>query len=173
MHGGLWNIFLNQVLSLVTYFQFYLANSLPRPLLFTRILGIDVLRHWNWKLVTVCRHRLELMRHIYNGGSSDTSGSFDKDEAWSEVMEAGTEAGGVAEGVAEKGQRWVKTDPLTMLPDTMCVDLSLTSLLACILPAVLCPRHHPHAFLKCWHTFYPILKHFLLPPFATFCFCRL
>ena len=79
------------------------------------------------------------MRHIYNGGSSDTSGSFDKDEAWSEVMEAGTEAGGVAEGVAEKGQRWVKTDPLTMLPDTMCVDLSLTSLLACILPAVLCP----------------------------------
>ena len=78
------------------------------------------------------------MRHIYNGGSSDTSGSFDKDEAWSEVMEAGTEAGteagGVAEGVVEKGggQRWVMTDPMTMMPDTMCVDLSLTSLLACI-----------------------------------------
>ena len=104
------------------------------------------------------------MRHIYNGGSSDTSGSFDKDEAWSEVMEAGTEAGGVAEGVAEKGQRWVKTDPLTMLPDTMCVDLSLTSLLACILPAVLC--HYPHAFLKCWHTFYPIKTFFA----ASFCY---
>ena len=72
------------------------------------------------------------MRHIYNGGSSDTSGSFDKDEAWSEVMEAGTEAGGVAEGVVERGggQRWVMTDPMTMMPDTMCVDLSLTSLLA-------------------------------------------
>ena len=110
------------------------------------------------------------MRHIYNGGSSDTSGSFDKDEAWSEVMEAGTEAGGVAEGVAEKGQRWVKTDPLTMLPDTMCVDLSLTSLLACILPAVLC--HYPHAFLNVG-TLFIQLKHFLLPPFATFCFCRL
>ena len=77
------------------------------------------------------------MRHIYNGGSSDTSGSFDKDEAWSEVMEAGTEAGGVAEGVVERGggQRWVMTDPMTMMPDTMCVDLSLTSLLACILHA--------------------------------------
>ena len=78
------------------------------------------------------------MRHIYNGGSSDTSGSFDKDEAWSEVMEAGTEAGAVAEGVAERGQRWVKTDPLTMLPDTMCVDLSLTSSLACLHPPC-CP----------------------------------
>ena len=70
------------------------------------------------------------MRHIYNGGSSDTGGSFDKDEAWSEVMEAGAEAS-VAEGVAERGgQRWVKTDPVTLLPDTMCVDLSLTFLLA-------------------------------------------
>ena len=68
------------------------------------------------------------MRHIYNGGNSDTCGSFDKDEAWSEVMEAGAEAGGVAEGVVERGgQRWVMTDPMNMLPDTMCVDLSLTS----------------------------------------------
>ena len=74
------------------------------------------------------------MRHIYNGGSSDTIGSFDKDEAWSEVMEAGAEAS-VAEGVAERGgQRWVKTDPVTLLPDTMCVDLSLTFLLASSLP---------------------------------------
>ena len=73
------------------------------------------------------------MRHIYNGGSSDTSGSFDKDEAWSEVMEAGAEAS-VAEGVAERGgQRWVKTDPVTLMPDTMCVDLSLTCRLACII----------------------------------------
>ena len=97
------------------------------------------------------------MRHIYNGGSSDTSGSFDKDEAWSEVMEAGAEASvaeGVAEGVAERGgQRWVKTDPVTLMPDTMCVDLSLTCRLACIiltmLPllfiVLLCP-HHPHVF---------------------------
>ena len=94
------------------------------------------------------------MRHIYNGGSSDTSGSFDKDEAWSEVMEAGTEAGGVAEGVVEKGggQRWVMTDPMTMMPDTMCVDLSLTCRLAIILAmlplfiVLLCP-HHPHVII--------------------------
>ena len=94
------------------------------------------------------------MRHIYNGGSSDTSGSFDKDEAWSEVMEAGAEAS-VAEGVAERGgQRWVKTDPVTLMPDTMCVDLSLTCRLACIiltmLPLlfiVLLCSHHPHVFL--------------------------
>ena len=78
------------------------------------------------------------MRHIYNGGSSDTIGSFDKDEAWSEVMEAGAEAS-VAEGVAERGgQRWVKTDPVTLLPDTMCVDLSLTFLLASSLPCFHC-----------------------------------
>ena len=77
------------------------------------------------------------MRHIYNGGSSDTSGSFDKDEAWSEVMEAGAEAS-VAEGVAERGgQRWVKTDPVTLMPDTMCVDLSLTCRLACIILTML------------------------------------
>ena len=89
------------------------------------------------------------MRHIYNGGSSDTGGSFDKDEAWSEVMEAGAEAS-VAEGVAERGgQRWVKTDPLTLLPDTMCVDLSLTFLLASSLPCFHCspfPQLHPHVF---------------------------
>merc|ERR1719282_1354024 len=33
------------------------------------------------------RHRLELMRHIYNGGGSDNGDSFDKDEAWSNCME--------------------------------------------------------------------------------------
>ena len=105
------------------------------------------------------------MRHIYNGGSSDTSGSFDKDEAWSEVMEAGAEAS-VAEGVAEKGgQRWVKTDPVTLMPDTMCVDLSLTCRLACIILAMLplfivllCP-HHPHVFYNFvyqHHTFFSL-----------------
>ena len=119
------------------------------------------------------------MRHIYNGGSSDTSGSFDKDEAWSEVMEAGTEAGGVAEGVAERGggQRWVMTDPVTMMPDTMCVDLSLTSLLACIHASIFVlvlniTRMYfstPLALAYFYH-----LKHFLvLDPFAPLCFCHL
>ena len=57
------------------------------------------------------RHRLELMRHIYNGGG-ESSGSFDKDEAWSSVMEAGAEPG--------RAPRLVQT--LTpVLPDTMCV----------------------------------------------------
>ena len=102
------------------------------------------------------------MRHIYNGGSSDTSGSFDKDEAWSEVMEAGTEAGGVAEGVAERGggQRWGMTDPVTMMPDTMCVDLSLTSLLACIHASIfvlvlniITRMYFSSQHLWHWHTF--------------------
>ena len=102
------------------------------------------------------------MRHIYNGGSSDTSGSFDKDEAWSEVMEAGTEAGAVAEGVAERGQRWVKTDPLTMLPDTMCVDLSLTSLLACLHPPCRpLSSTSPACISKMLAHFFIHLKHFI------------
>ena len=119
---------------------------------------------------TVCRHRLELMRHIYNGGSSDAGGSFDKDEAWSEVMEAGAEAGGVVEGVAEKGgQRWVMTDPVTlnMMPDTMCVDLSLTSQLASSLSRFHfcpCPQHKLHVFIKlCYHQhIFLLLKNHIL-----------
>ena len=58
------------------------------------------------------RHRLELMRHIYNGGG-ESSGSFDKDEAWSSVMEAGAEPG--------RAPRLVQPPVTPVLPDTMCV----------------------------------------------------
>ena len=61
----------------------------------------------------ICRHRLELMRHIYNGGGSDNGDSFDKDEAWTNCMEMDQS------GLGPRPLRWVDQT----LPDTMCVVL--------------------------------------------------
>ena len=65
----------------------------------------------------VGRHRLELMRHIYNAGESGVSGdSFDKDDAWSSCVLETSGAGGA---------RWVTAENLataaSILPTSMCV----------------------------------------------------
>ena len=53
----------------------------------------------------ICRHRLELMRHIYNGegqtSSNVASDSFDKDDGgWSGELDVDTMS-------TSRGQRWV------------------------------------------------------------------
>merc|ERR1719270_1686563 len=54
------------------------------------------------------RHRLELMRHIYNGGGENGGDSFDKDEAWTNCMEMDQS------GLGPRPLRWVDQT----LPDT-------------------------------------------------------
>ena len=71
----------------------------------------------------VCRHRLELMRHIYNGGGENGGDSFDKDEAWNNCLELEMDQS----GLGPRPSRWVTQT----LPDTMCVVCPCMSLVTC------------------------------------------
>ena len=72
-----------------------------------------------YKCVTerVSRHRLELMRHIYNGGG-DIADFTDKDQLWSSGGDQDQESG-------SRPPRWVM---LSTLPHTMCVDPQISCL---------------------------------------------
>ena len=92
----------------------------------------------------ICRHRLELMRYIYNGGGSDNGDSFDKDEAWSNCMETDQS------GLGPRPLRWVDQT----LPDTMCVVPALPQHVARLMPLIIFSQNtHDFFYLHCFDLF--------------------